>query len=433
MSAFRSPEAAPRKASFERRLASVVAASLIAGGILWVFVTDVLLYAFVTDVGLIARIETAKGWVFVGIAALLVYLTTRWMARRMMRARAALSTVVDSIADGVLLLGPDRRIEYANPAVRRMLRWDALVGMGAEEFSRRFHVSYPDGFIVPPDQYLSQRAFDEGGPLHYKALLHLPGSQELVISATAAAVRDEVDEQPHLVVSVMHDITATERMEQTRNEFFAAAAHALKTPVAIIKTSVQNAVADAAQFRVSLAAIERQCNNIDRLAQNLFILARTRTRTLTLRQERIDLKPAIERNLRDVAIECARHQIVKELTDHCRVRADADRFGLLVRDLIDAACRSAKPSSALRVTLERHGPEAELAVVYEPLPAEERRIDVFGAYDEVGIDRLVVDAIVSAHSWTLSEKHVAGSTTLSVRLPLFEEANDEDGTSHSDR
>ena len=127
-----------RKPPPERRLAYSVAAALAIGGVVWVFVTDVLLYALVTDATVIARIETTKGWLFVGFAATLAFLTTRQLARRMMRARAALTAVVDSIADGVFLRGPDRRIEYANPAAKRMLHCERLVGMTAEEFSRRF-------------------------------------------------------------------------------------------------------------------------------------------------------------------------------------------------------------------------------------------------------------------------------------------------------
>ena len=75
----------------ERRFACLVAVALAAGGLVWVFVTDVLLYALVTDPGVIARIETAKAWLFVGFAAILAFLTTQRMARRMLRARAALT------------------------------------------------------------------------------------------------------------------------------------------------------------------------------------------------------------------------------------------------------------------------------------------------------------------------------------------------------
>ena len=187
-----SPE---QKRKSELRAAVTVAAVFLVTGIGWVLFTDVLLYTLTRDPVLIARIETAKGWIFVGLTALLLFAVTLRSASRLTRAHAITSAVVESIADGVLLLGPDRTIVHANPAART----DApvrtphnLVGMGAVEFSRRFRVSYPDGSLVPPDRYVSQRVFQEGGPLHYKSVLHPPSGAEVVISSTAAAVRENV-------------------------------------------------------------------------------------------------------------------------------------------------------------------------------------------------------------------------------------------------
>ena len=74
-----------------------------------------------------------------------------------------MAAVVDSIGDGILLLGRDRHVAYANPAAALMLNCDSaaeLIGMSAQVFSRRFRVSYPTGALVPPEQFASQRVFD---------------------------------------------------------------------------------------------------------------------------------------------------------------------------------------------------------------------------------------------------------------------------------
>jgi PAS domain-containing protein len=197
------------------RVALIVTVSFALAGTIWVFFSDIFLYSFTRDQVLIARIETAKGWTFIGLTSLLLYVVTLWGVSRLTRAQAVISAIIDSIADGVLLLGPDQIIWHANPAAVRMLRCDGLRdldGMGAPEFSRRFRLTYPNGALVPPDQYVSQRVFHEGGPLHHKASMHPPSGPEIVISATAAAVREKADEPAALVVSVMHDITDTEHL-----------------------------------------------------------------------------------------------------------------------------------------------------------------------------------------------------------------------------
>src|SRR5688500_8490785 len=91
-----------------QRIALTVATAFVLLGLGCVLLTDVLLYRFAHDDVLIARIETAKGWTFVGLAGALMYLVTLRSASRLARARRLTSAIVESIADGVLLLGPDR-------------------------------------------------------------------------------------------------------------------------------------------------------------------------------------------------------------------------------------------------------------------------------------------------------------------------------------
>jgi PAS domain-containing protein len=122
--------------------------------------SDLLLYSVVHDRTVIARLETAKGWAFVASSALLLYAVIRRSAAQLTKAHRTIAAVVESIGDGVLILASDRTIAYANPASLQMLRTtnlEDLRGMGAWEFSRRFRVSYLDGRLVPPDQFVAAR------------------------------------------------------------------------------------------------------------------------------------------------------------------------------------------------------------------------------------------------------------------------------------
>src|SRR5262249_38081834 len=149
------------------------------------------------------------------------------------------------------------------------------------------------------ERYISQRAFDEGGPLHYRATLH-PSGGDVVISATAAGVRMRLGEPAMWVVSVMHDITESADLERLRDQFFAAAAHSFKTPIAVIKADVQVvSPAISAENRRVTDSIERQCDRIDRLVQNLLVLTRANSETLELEPREIDLRPLVERIARE--------------------------------------------------------------------------------------------------------------------------------------
>ena len=414
------------KPATERRVAAIVVLVFVIAGCAWVLLSDLLLYSIVHDRAVVARLETAKGFLFVALAALLIYVVTRRMTARLARATRTISAVLESIGDGVLILGPDRTIAYANPASRRMLRTDALDdlhGVGAQEFSRRFHVSYPDGRLVPPDQFVSQRVFDEAGPIRYTAVLRPPGGGEVIVSCTAAGVRSGIESSAETVVSVMHDITAVEHFNRLRDELFSTVAHALKTPIAAIKSASQVASgATAEQARRSTAIIERQCARIDRLVDNLLVLSRIRSGTLQLHAAEVDLSSMVT----DIAEEIERfsrgHAIAVHLTARPRVRADPERLAIVLRNTIDGACRSSRADGPITVWLRTMtNDNAEIAISYQPHPSNADEDVEEPTFDDTTVRRYVTTMIVEAHLGTITEQSADGDTTLRIRIPAIPE------------
>ena len=403
-----------------REIASSVAAAFVVVGLSWVLVSDIALYSLASDPVLIARIETAKGWAFVAIGALLVYYITVRAASALARDRATIKAVIESIADGVLLLGRDRCIKRANPAAVRMLGCDGLVGMGVEEFSRRFRVSYPNGDLLPVDKFISQRVFNEAGPLTHRVVLYPADGRELVISAKAAAVRMSLEESPELVVSVMHDITDAAQFDRLRDDFFAAAAHSLKTPVAIIKTNAEIlSVAGPGKASKSAVAIQRQCDRIDLLLQNLLVLARVGSNTLQLYPTDVDLKPLVERVVQQQAAMRGQRQVKCDLAGSPRVHADAERLALALRNLVDAAYSLSTPDSLIQVLMMQQGSDAEIGVRHTTVPASELHAALVKASDGLGVSRLVATTIIESHGGTLRDEAIGGETTAWVRLPVL--------------
>jgi signal transduction histidine kinase len=422
------------KVMSERRIALGIAGAFSVAGVAWVLSTDILLYSLTSDPALIGRLETAKGWLFVLFSAVVIYLLAHRSALRITRARAAMAAVVDSIADGVLLLGRDRHVAYANPAAARMLNCEAareLIGMSASVFSRRFRVSYTNGSLVPPDEFVSQRVFDEGGPLRYKALIHPPQGGELVVSVVGAAVRLRAGIAAELVVSVMHDITDSENLERLRDQFFAAAAHALKTPVAVIKANaqlmsrrqrVENGHATPAHAQ-AMAAITRQCSRIDRMVQNMLVLSRARSRSLRLYLDEVELAPLVSQIAREMAADERRNDIHAEVTSSPRVIADPERLGLVLRNVIEEAQRGSVAGTPVIVRVTQQGQDAEITVAYHALPIEEGPFAAADEYDNLGIGRSVAETIVEAHGGALRAERSGPEATAYIRLPVSVEAS----------
>jgi signal transduction histidine kinase len=386
-------------------------------GLLWVLLTDLLLYSLTRDAVMVARFETAKGWAFVVLGAFFVYVITLRSASRLARDRAAVTAIIESIADGVLLLGRDRRIHRANPAAIEMLQCDSLVGMGVEEFSRRFRVSYPNGTIVPLDGFVSQRVFDEGGPLNHKVVIYPERGSEIVVSVKAAAVRMSHGGHAELAVSVMHDISVAERFERLRDDFFSAAAHALKTPLAVIKTNAEILARGAKDASASLAAINRQCEHMDILLQNLLVLARAGSNTLELYPDEVELAPLIERVV-DEAIRAERTErsVRCDLAGAPRVHADSERLGLVLRNLVGAAYRLSKLDSPITVLMVLQGRDVDVGVRYTRMPL----LADNPAPPELDVKRLVTSTIIECHGGTVRDEAADDETTTWLRLPILQ-------------
>jgi len=412
------PHMTTREQSAHRMAATVTAVFAVAG-MVWVLLTDVVLYAISRDRNLIARVDTAKGWMFISLASLLLYAVVFRGAARLDRVRRLTAAVIRSIGDGVMLLGHDHKVAYANPAALKMLgcETEELMGMTVDEFSRRFRVSYPNGALVPPEEYVSQRAFDEGGPLHYKAILHPTVQTEVAIVATAAGVRMHVGEPAMWVVSVMHDISDTENLERMRDQFFAAAAHSLKTPVAIIKADVQALIPKATPRQQQVAAsMDRQCDRIDRLVQNLLVLTRVQSRTLQFHPREIALRPLVERIAHE-GVWSYRHDVRMDVTGSPSLRADEERLALAIRNLMYEATRLSPADSRLTLLARPEGDQVAVGVRYMPSPWQEQMSNVYGEYDDIGIGRSVAESIVEGHGGSISEESCDAELTRWIHLP----------------
>ncbi len=410
------PDARPRLS--ERGLALKVAGVFLATGTTWVLLTDILLYEVTRDQVVIGRVETAKGWAFIfGTAALLYWVTLRSVTH-VCKARATVAAVLESIADGVLIIGPERTIVYANPAASRLLRTPTseLVGLDAREFSRRFRVSHANGVFVLPDDYASLRAFDQRDPIQYRAVIYPPDAEPLPLDVTAAPVRVE-DHPATLVVSVFHDVSESDRFDRLRDRLFASAAHSLKTPVAVIQGNAQllSALAGKKATRAT-ASILRQCGRIERLVENLLVVSRVRSGTLELHPTETELGPMVEEVVAEMAVASAQHRVLADVTASPRIHGDRERIAIALRGLIDSAFRSSDDGVPITVTVEDGDGEATIGVHYtssDPGHAFDLPFD----YDDMGASRHAAEAIVRAHGGELRKETAGAETTDWLILP----------------
>ncbi|MHB1312967.1 MAG: PAS domain S-box protein [Gemmatimonadaceae bacterium] len=97
-------------------------------GAAWIYFSDRLLSATVRDLAVVSRVQMYKGWLFVLLSALLVFVLVRNYLRVSERALRALResenryrSIYETSIDGILYTMPDGAIVSANPAACRIL------------------------------------------------------------------------------------------------------------------------------------------------------------------------------------------------------------------------------------------------------------------------------------------------------------------------
>ncbi len=139
-----------------------------------------------------------------------------------------LQSIVVAMKEGMVVLGPDRKIRVANEAFRQLFRapFDPVGRLLAE-------------VVRDPAVFRELEAALPPGCEIRESLLHLPGpgrSFELRVSPLAGRTSDE----PAGTLILFFDITRLEALERVRREFVADVSHELRTPLTSIKAFVEN-------------------------------------------------------------------------------------------------------------------------------------------------------------------------------------------------
>ena len=103
-------------------------------GGLWILLTDTLLASLTTDTAALSRLQTYKGWLFVAVSALVIFLLLRrelalrkiseeTMDESEKRHRWRLQETMDSMLEGAQIIGFDWRYKYVNNAAVAQSRY----------------------------------------------------------------------------------------------------------------------------------------------------------------------------------------------------------------------------------------------------------------------------------------------------------------------
>jgi two-component system phosphate regulon sensor histidine kinase PhoR len=235
-----------------------------------------------------------------------------------------LETLLNSIQDGVIAVGADDRVLWANRSMDRL---------------RRTRLNSPvEETVRDPDFLRAVRGASSSGKVcAARATSIFPAR---TFDVTAAPMPGGG------AVAVLRDLTETERVEKTRRDFIANVSHELRTPLTSIQGYAETLLDGAPgsnHSREFLEIIRKNANRMARLTEDLLTLARVESG-----EQRFDTRPVqpgeLLRDAEESFNERARGQgieLVVEDTSSAMVDADPEAIHQVFSNLVDNALKYA--------------------------------------------------------------------------------------------
>lgn len=276
-----------------------------------------------------------------------------------------LDALLDSAADGILILNADLTIERVNDAFERIYgkTHDELAKLPHDEIIR--WVGEPQGATL-------KEAIANGWPLTPNATLYVEGDLDrnsqmpLPVGVTYAPLLSPEGKLRNVIVSV-RDISHFRTADEMKATFISIVSHELRTPVALIKGYASTLRRDDARWdrstiSDSLAVIEEEADRLSKMVDDLLDASRLQAGGLTLNRADVSLPNLATRVAERFTTQSNKHRIVTEFPDKFPIIvADETRLEQVVNNLVSNALKYA-PNGEIKIVGRVHPQQVVVCV-----------------------------------------------------------------------
>lgn len=311
----------------------------------------------------------------------------------------------ENMLEGVLLVDASGRVQFTNTACRRF--FDLEADVRGRTLLEAFRCNELSAVAVEAAK---------AGRVNGKELELEAGPEARLLQVNAVALMGP-EGRPDGVLMVLHDATRLRQLERTRREFVANVSHELRTPLSLIKGSVETlldgAVSQPAIASKFLDIIDRHCDRLTFLIEDLLTLSRLESGQLAINYDIVPLRGHVSEVFDDFRRKAEERgvQLFNDVPSGLRARADSDRLDQVLSNLIDNAIKYGRPGGSVRIEgREIPGSDLiEMAVADDgpgiPTEAAERVFERFYRVDTArsreqggtGLGLSIVKHIIQAH------------------------------------
>jgi PAS domain S-box-containing protein len=273
--------------------------------------------------------------------------------RQVSYEKQRLDALLDSGADGILILHADHTIERVNTAFER------LYGRTRAEIAGKHHDEIIH-WAHQPQGVTLEEAEAAGWPLSPNASLYVEGDLQrdqpppLPVGVTYAPLLSAEGRLRNIIVSV-RDITHFRTAEEIKSTFISIVSHELRTPVTLIKGYASTLRRDDARWDKhtisdSLAVIEDEADRLSRMIDDLLDASRLQAGGLSLNRADVALGALAARVAERFASQDPNHRIVTDFPPKFPViLADETRIEQVLVNLVSNALKYA-PAGEIRIS-----------------------------------------------------------------------------------
>ena len=332
-----------------------------------------------------------------------------------------LSSVLEQMTDGVIIVDADGKVQLINPAAERM-------------FNIKINSALCQSLIrvVQNNQIVDlwRKCLDSGEQQTITLELMI---EHLFVQVIATSLSQTL---PGSTLLLLQDLTRQHRLETVRQDFISNVSHEFRTPLASLKalteTLQESALEDPPAAHRFLSRIETEVDNLTQLVQELLELSRIESGKVPLNRKALApislLSPSIDR----MVLQAERAGLIMKLEcppDLPYVLADPERLEQVLVNLLHNAIKFTPPGGEIVVSARSEGEEVifqvrdtGLGISFDDLPRIFERfykIDRARSGGGTGLGLSIAKHLIEAHRGRIWVESTRGKgSTFYFSLPI---------------
>ncbi|MDO8687561.1 MAG: GAF domain-containing protein, partial [Dehalococcoidales bacterium] len=346
------------------------------------------------------------------------FVESRKMEETIQFERDKLTSILNSMEDGVCIMNRDHDLEYVNPSIQ--YQYGNIDG--------RKCYQYFNGLKDVCSLCNNEEVFS-GKTVRRETELTRAG---IIYEITDTPLRNFDGTLSKL--ALFHDITERKKAEQMKDEFIGLVSHELRTPLTVIIGSLRTAMSEGLSrddYHELLQNAAEGADSLNAMLENMLELSRHQVGRLQLRLEPVSIVNVARGVIEKLKNQGIRHQCRADIPmDLPQVEADPMRVERILYNLLENAIKYSPEGSEINVSSRMEGDFVLTAVIdHGSGIAPQNKLKLFQLFQRLdasslakgaGLGLVVCQRLVEAQGgWIRVDSELGKGSTFTFALPQY--------------